>query len=170
MMRWGPITTHPSPSSSSFYIYGGFLGGFDPEYRTQNWPGPTHTYCTVERSGRGFSPIKGTVSRELRWVLLYIYQSIFARVNVSHLNFLILLKGHFTINKRRSSIWRTFKILGLFTIMVSTVLQHNSGYDALLKISQTFKIKFWITLPQQYSNTIIKLPLMRPPSKQICCI
>ena len=44
-------------------------------------------------------PFKGTVSRDLRWVLLYINRKLFSRAIVAHHKILILLKGHFTINK-----------------------------------------------------------------------
>jgi len=40
----------------------------------------------------------------LRWILLYINWKLFSRVIVGHHKMLILLKGHFTINKRRSSV------------------------------------------------------------------
>ena len=44
-----------------------------------------------------FTWIKGTVSRDLRWILLYINRKLFARAIVAHHKMLILLKGHFTI-------------------------------------------------------------------------
>ena len=47
---------------------------------------------------------KGTVSRDLRWVLLYINWKLFSRAIVAHHKMLILLKGHFTLYKRRSSV------------------------------------------------------------------
>jgi len=47
--------------------------------------------------------LKGTVSRDLRWVLLDINQKLFSRAIVTHHKILILSKGHFTIKKRRSS-------------------------------------------------------------------
>ena len=46
-----------------------------------------------------YSPFKGTVSRELRWVLLYINWELFSRADVPHHKILILLKGHFTVYK-----------------------------------------------------------------------
>ena len=39
---------------------------------------------------------KGTVSRELRWVLLYINQKLFSWAIVAHQKILILIKGYFT--------------------------------------------------------------------------
>ena len=47
---------------------------------------------------------KEIVSRDLRLVLLYINQKLFSGVIVAHHKILILLKWHFTINKRRSSV------------------------------------------------------------------
>ena len=41
----------------------------------------------------GIMPLKGTVSRELRWVLQYINQKLFSRAIVAHHKILILLKG-----------------------------------------------------------------------------
>ena len=41
--------------------------------------------------------LKGTVSRELRWVLLYINQKLFSRADVPYHKILIFIKGHFTI-------------------------------------------------------------------------
>jgi len=43
--------------------------------------------------------LKRTVSRDLRWVLLYINRKLFSRAIVAHRKILILLKGHFTIYK-----------------------------------------------------------------------
>ena len=48
-------------------------------------------------------PFKGTVSRDLRWVLLYINRKLFSRAIVAHHTILILLKGHCTINNLQFS-------------------------------------------------------------------
>jgi len=48
--------------------------------------------------------IKGTVSRDLRWVLLDINRKLFSRAIVAYHKILILFKGHLTIYKRRSSV------------------------------------------------------------------
>ena len=47
-------------------------------------------------------PVKGSVSRVLRWVLLYINPKLFLRpIIVSH-KILTLLKGQFTIYKKQA--------------------------------------------------------------------
>jgi len=51
-------------------------------------------------------PSQGTVSRELKWVLLNISQKLFSRADVANHQLLILLKGHFTIYKKNSSLFR----------------------------------------------------------------
>jgi len=62
--------------------------------------------CTQFKFHSMYLAIKGTVLRESRWVLLYIYQSkVFSRDITDQYKILVLLKGHFPINKRRSSIW-----------------------------------------------------------------
>ena len=43
--------------------------------------------------------IKGSVSRVLRWVLLYIIRKLFSRPIIASHKILTFLKGRFTINK-----------------------------------------------------------------------
>ena len=64
----------------------------------------SHEALTLDHHFRwGQERLKGTVSRELR-LLLYINQKLFSRAIVGYHKILILLKVHFTINKRRSSV------------------------------------------------------------------
>jgi len=63
----------------------------------------------------------GTISRELRWELLpvYINWKLFSRADVAQHTVLVVLKGHFAIYKRRSSICTAepyICILGLLVI------------------------------------------------------
>ena len=53
---------------------------------------------------QGFNKVKGTFSRDLSWVLLYIIKKLFSRASVAHHKSLILLKGHVIIYKQKSSI------------------------------------------------------------------
>ena len=48
-----------------------------------------------------FFPVKGSVSRVLRWVLLYINQKLFSRPIIAFHKILTFLKGQFTINKKQ---------------------------------------------------------------------
>ena len=48
------------------------------------------------------SPFKGSVSRGLSWVLLYINQKLFSRPIIALHNILTFLKGQFTINKKQT--------------------------------------------------------------------
>jgi len=48
------------------------------------------------------SPFKGSVSRVLRWVLLYIIQKLFSRPIIASYKILTILKGQFTINKKQA--------------------------------------------------------------------
>ena len=52
------------------------------------------------KKNKAVTKFKGTVSRELRWVLLNINRKLFSRAIVGHHKILILLKGHLTINKK----------------------------------------------------------------------
>jgi len=56
--------------------------------------------CYKTRKIIVFFVIKGTVSREL----LYNNRKLLSRVDVAHHKIFILLKVHFTINKRRSRV------------------------------------------------------------------
>ena len=64
---------------------------------------------------------KGTVSRDFHWVLLYINRKLFSRAIVAHHKILILLKGHFTIYKRRSSIRIALQFLMVCSFVVSAL-------------------------------------------------
>ena len=46
---------------------------------------------------------KGSASRVLRWVLLYIIQKLFSRPIIASHKILTFLKGQFTINKNRQA-------------------------------------------------------------------
>ena len=53
-------------------------------------------------SGIDEKGLKGSVSRVLRWVLLYINQKLFSRPIIALHKILILLKGQFTIYKKQA--------------------------------------------------------------------
>ena len=90
----------------------------------------TYVYCTCVY----WTCLKGTVSRELRWVLLYINRKLFSRAIVGRHKILILLKGHFTINKRRSSLWTALQFLMVCKILDPEVLcTHNSRWRHYLQ-------------------------------------
>ena len=55
---------------------------------------PTYLLGTVKTRGLFF---KGSVSRVLRWVLLYIIQKLFSRPIIASHKILTFLKGQFTI-------------------------------------------------------------------------
>ena len=57
----------------------------------------THTYEYFY-----FRTFKGSVSRVLRWVLLYIIQKLFSRPIIASHKILTFLKGQFTINKKQT--------------------------------------------------------------------
>ena len=46
--------------------------------------------------------LKGSVSRDLRWVLLYINQKLFSRPIIASHKILTFLKGQFTIDKKQA--------------------------------------------------------------------
>ena len=84
----------PGPiwSDFEFYVYFGWrrqIGNKNPSEFAK------HT---------GTSLIKGSVSWDFKWVMLYINWKLFSRAIVGHHKILILLKGHFTIYKRGSSV------------------------------------------------------------------
>ena len=85
--------------------------------------------------------MKGTVSRELRWVLLYINRKLFSRAVVGRRKIVILLKGHLTFYKRRSSI-RTalqFTILDV-AITIAGYSFIREHLDKALQYSQDSRI------------------------------
>jgi len=63
------------------------------------------------------TPFKGSVSRVLRWVLLYINQKLFSRPFIAAHKILTFLKGQFTINKKQAG----------------TPLYYDMGVSAILK-------------------------------------
>jgi len=65
--------------------------------------------------------IWGTVSRELRWVLLHIHWKLFSRAFAVHYKIVILLKGRFTINKSWSSIRTALQFQIVWTMLDTAV-------------------------------------------------
>ena len=106
-----------------------------------------------------YSPIKGTVSWELRWVLLYINRKLFSRAIVAHHKIFILLNGYFSIYKRKSSVWTAQQFQ-----MVCTILDAANTFGGCIFIrehlnkallySQDFVIRNYATeIPELLETT-----------------
>ena len=76
-----------------------------------------HKYTKIKgNSGTGGSSYV-TVSQELRWILQFLCKKLFSRADVALHKILILLKGHFTIyRKKQSSVCGAHCWFGIFLI------------------------------------------------------
>jgi len=63
----------------------------------------------------------GTVSRELRWVLLYINRKLFSRAIVTHHNFFYFVKGTLHNQQKKIQLMNTLQFQIVWTILDVTI-------------------------------------------------